>query len=88
MRNKNFHSWRIGTIINIHTGRDDQKIEGVIHKIAKANNFQYVASKKYVALITIQRLLPTNRTVLSENTNSTGPAIHLKSNTELATPLK
>ena len=35
MRNKNFHSLRIGTI-NIRTGKDDQKIERVIHKIAKA----------------------------------------------------
>ena len=35
MRNKNFHLWRIGTI-NIRTGKDDQKIERVIHEIAKA----------------------------------------------------
>ena len=33
MRNKNFHSRKIGTI-NIHTGNYDQKIE--IHEIAKA----------------------------------------------------
>ena len=33
MRNKNFHSRRIGTI-NIHTGNYDQKIE--IHEVAKA----------------------------------------------------
>ena len=35
MKNKNFHSWSIGTI-NIRTGKDDQKIERVIHEIAKA----------------------------------------------------
>ena len=35
MRNKNFHSWRIATI-NTCTGKDDQKIERVIHEIAKA----------------------------------------------------
>ena len=35
MRNKNFHSWRIGTI-NIRTRKDDQKIERVIPEIAKA----------------------------------------------------
>ena len=32
---RNFHSWRIGNI-NIRTGKDDQKIETVIHQIAKA----------------------------------------------------
>ena len=35
MRNKNFHLQRIGTI-NIHTGKDDQKTERVIHEVAKA----------------------------------------------------
>ena len=35
MRNKIFHSWRIGNI-NIRTGKDDQKIERVIHETAKA----------------------------------------------------
>ena len=38
MRSKNSHSWRIGTI-NICTGKDDQKIERVIHEIAKAKTF-------------------------------------------------
>jgi len=32
---KNYHSWRIGTI-NIRTGKEDQKIERVIHDVAKA----------------------------------------------------
>ena len=35
MINKNFYSWRIGTI-NIRTGKADQKIERVIHEIVKA----------------------------------------------------
>ena len=35
MPNQNFHQWRIGTI-NIRTGSDDQKLENVIHEIAKA----------------------------------------------------
>ena len=34
MKNNNFHSWRIGNI-NIPTGKDDQKIERVVHEIAK-----------------------------------------------------
>ena len=52
MWNKNFHLWRIGAI-DTSTGKDDQKIERVIHEIAKAK-FQRVASKKYIILITIQ----------------------------------
>ena len=51
-------------------------------------NFQYVVSKNCVVLIIIQWLLPTNRTILSKNTNSTGLAMQLKSNTELVSPLK
>ena len=51
-------------------------------------NFQYVVSKNCVVLIIIQWLLPTNRTILSKNTNSAGPAMQLKSNTELVSPLK
>ena len=35
MINKNFYSQRIGTF-NIRTGKDDRKIERVIHEIAKA----------------------------------------------------
>ena len=35
MRNKDFHLWRKGTI-NVRTGKNDQKIERVIHGIAKA----------------------------------------------------
>ena len=35
MPKKNFYPWRIGTI-NIRTGKEDLKIEKVIHEIAKA----------------------------------------------------
>ena len=37
--------------------------------------FQFVVSKEYVVLI-IQWLLPTNRKMLSKNTNSAGPVMH------------
>ena len=51
-------------------------------------NLQYDVPKKYVVLI-ILWLLPTNRTILSEKTNSTGgPTMQLKGNTELVSPLK
>ena len=85
MSNKNFHLWRIGAI-DISTGKDDQKIERVIHEIAKAK-FQCVASKKYVILITIQWLLPTNRTMLRNNMSSAGLFMQLKGTTELVLPL-
>ena len=35
MENKNFHLWRIGNF-NIRIRKDDQKIERVIHEVAKA----------------------------------------------------
>ena len=51
-------------------------------------NLQYDVPKKYVVLI-ILWLLPTNRTILSEKTNSTGsPTMQLRGNTELVSPLK
>ena len=85
MWNKNFHLWRIGAI-HTSTGKDDQKIERVIHEIAKAK-FQCVASKKYVILITIQWLLLTNRTMLRNNISSTGLFMQLNGTTELLLPL-
>ena len=33
---KNFHQWRIGTI-NIHTGKEDEKLNKTIKEIHKAN---------------------------------------------------
>ena len=52
IRNKNFHSWKIG-VINIRLEKDDQKIVRVIHEIAKA--------KLSVCFLQELRLIITNR---------------------------
>ena len=86
MRNKNFHLWRIRTI-NIRTGKDDQKIERVIHEIAKAKLSLWWV-QELCCLDNNSVIITTNRTILSKNMNSTGPAMQLKGNTGLVSPLK
>ena len=62
MINKNFYSWRIGTI-NIHTGKDDQKIERVIHEIVKA--------KLSVCCMQEVRRLNNNSVIITNKQNDT-----------------
>ena len=87
MRNKNFHSWRKGTI-NIRTGKGAQKIERVMHEIGNAKLsvccLQEASRLNNNSVIILQ----TNKTMLSENTNSTGLTMELKGNTESVSPLK
>ena len=60
MLNKNFHSWRIGTI-NIRTGKEDQQIE--IHEIVK--------TKLLVCCLQEVRRLNNNSVIITIKLNRT-----------------
>ena len=61
MRNKSFYSWIIGTI-SISTGKDDQKIERVIHGFARA--------KLSVCCLQEERRLNNNSVIISNKQNN------------------
>ena len=61
INNKNLHSWRIGTV-NIRTGKDDQKLERVIHEIVKA--------KLSICCLQEVRRLANNSVIITNTTNN------------------